>query len=189
MLSQYCWGSAAWGEWDDIACKISWGLFWQDALRHLFSFEYFDSNFVPSFLLEWNDVTYILRVKPYVRVESSVSARSQEGASYGCSVFQTKRRCLWKQGWMDQWMILLQWRDQKSLKFVNRFNKSNCFSNKLQCIKALKVNSDFWADYNSSQQKTFKNILHLKDRKKQSWPLLLINSRLRYSELPFSSSD
>lgn len=103
--------------------------------------------------MDWCNIC-ILRVKLHVRVE--ISARSQKGASWGHSIFQTERQCPWKEGWLDQWMILLQWRDQKSLKFVNHFNKGNFCSNKLQSIKALKVNSDFWADCHSPQQKHLK---------------------------------
>lgn len=152
MLPQYCWGSAAQGGKDsllikyleDCPVKVLWDIF-------LIFWFYFCFSF--SVWIDWCNIC-IERVKLPVRVE--ISARSWKRASWGHSIFQTKRQCLWKQGWMDQWMILLRWRDQKSLKFVNHFNGSNCCSNKLQSIKVLKVNSDFWSDYHSSQQKHLK---------------------------------
>lgn len=146
LCYQRCWGSAA---------ELGTRALLKSCLENFPGKMFWDICFLFNililflFLLFCLCNTGILRVKLQAGVE--LSAMSGKRASCGCSIFQTIRQCLWKQSWMDQWVILLQWRDQKSLKFINYFNRKNCCSNKLQSNKALKVNSDFWGDCHSSQ--------------------------------------
>lgn len=132
--------------------------------------------------MSWCKIS-ILSIKLHVRTE--ISARSLKRAICGHSIFQTERHCLWKQGWIDQWIILLQCRDQKSLKSINHFNKWNWSSNSLESIKALKVNSDFWANCHSSKQKHLQ-IFCIRRRKRNNAGTTVSNQfKIEILKVPF----